>query len=254
MNEWDRLNGNKINLEKILNYRQDLNDFRSKTILDNNNLYYNKFIAIAASFVKELSLPNNSISLSIILGRLIQLGVFSCNNNFSSENINDDSFSNIGKQIIVGNGVCRHFTYFQKDILNNLKVFNQTYTCHRKKGGLKGDAEHCVNVIEYNSKCYIYDLFNAGLFYFIDSNVAKNYSNDRCYYYKPEFLMWYEELNKEDIIERLNLYKESSINIIDKQDYLDINTESVRKIIQNIKLVSEFKEDTKDIKEKILRK
>ena len=263
MSEWARLGGNKI--ENKINFINAGKKIWMERLEAERNVYYelisnyNQFINEVSSLVKELSLPNNSISMSIVIEKLINLGVFSYNDDFIYENTKDQCLSKLGLQIVCGKGKCRHFSSFQKDIFNHLGLFNEEFYCEAdyelKKDLITGEANHTANLIKYNNMYYVYDSFNSFLSGFVDSHITKVYGNEIYFYYKVELLMELYNLTKQDVIKRLSIFKLSSMKKgISNNEYDEISNESISSIIKNNKIISEFKADTIDIKEKILSK
>lgn len=260
MDLWTKLGGNNIDINDIhyltyANMRMVLNE------KDNNKEafeLYDKFISISSQFVKDLALPDNSISLAFVIGQLIKMGVFSSNNKYIEECKHDTFYTKEGFDIVLGHGVCRHFAAFLKDIFEKLEIFNQKYTCVDKDilipQKLNGKTRHVANVIKYNEKCYVYDSYNNKIFNFIMPNVVLDLEKHFYLVYKPELLMWDEALTKEDIIERLQMYKSSCKSYLNYKDYYEIKMESFANLEKNIKLIDDFTGDTYDIKQKILSK
>lgn len=260
MHKWTKLGIDDINIKETdeLKYGYANMVLMEMSMYNECFLLYNKFISLASSLVKELSLPNNSISLSFIIGHLIKMGAFSFANNYIDKN-KKAYYSKEGIGIVLGYGVCRHFTSLQKDIFDELDIYNKKYSCISKniltKEKVTGKANHLANVVNYMGVYYVYDSYNEEFYRFIKGNIASEYNVNRYLYFKPEYLMWDEGISKKEVLERLKMYEISSKFLqISEKEYFEIKNESFNNLENNIKLISEFTIDTYDIKSKILSK
>ena len=121
---------------------------------------YDEFINKVVKLIKELKLPNNEISYSIVIRELIKNGCFSLDGNFSLRlgNINE-LYSKLGVNVVLGYGCCRHVCYFHKDVMdkvfdNGECLFVSVTDFKNRISGMKKPATHSINLITHKDVLY----------------------------------------------------------------------------------------------------
>lgn len=122
--------------------------------------------------VKEISLPNNSISVSLVLNRLLSKGYFSYNEKIISA-VNRADIKEIigfyGLNVPSGYVCCRHVADFYKNVFDKMDLDCIKIHCLHddnitREKAFNKEANHVVNLIKYNNMLYVYDLFNNAFF------------------------------------------------------------------------------------------
>lgn len=223
---------------------------------------YDEYIKLASKLINEVSL-DNSISKCLLVSVLVYAGVFSYDN-FKFENADDILYTRLGLNVINGEGCCRNFSHFTKDIFtsNNDYCENLAVMYLNKKDKRKatrGLANHMINLIKYNGILYGFDTSSqfGELYYFINGfellpieESAKSYM-----YYKPYLDFVYSYWSFQELKEKLMLLNENVGKRITENEYKDIVKETDLKLEKEITLVQDFMKDTRSeivgIKEKI---
>lgn len=216
---------------------------------------YDEFVTIAAKVVKELSLPNNSISIAYVVNRLLYLGYFSYDK-FSKES-KDNIITNLGINVVNGSGCCRHVSAFTNDLLSKSNEYVDIFHCHestvkRNLDITKCNANHVTNIIKYNDSYYSYDVYNEVLSTFITPTIAKDMNN--CYYltYMPYLELATTIHASNDIKDNIEKISKSCRSIsITKEEYENIKNETTKNIIKNSSILKDFSKDTLELKKYI---
>ena len=165
-------NNEMINtLIEIGNKNKDLFNNLNNQNIELINLY-NIFISKCSKLITELDSSNNPILYSRIISNIIAFGYFSYNiKEFNYESITSELISKRGISIINGEGKCRHFSAFNKDILTSLNLYCEEFFCtttEKKYDQILSKANHSANIINYKNKIYGIDISNNSLLNFIN--------------------------------------------------------------------------------------
>ena len=242
-----------INYMKEKKRLYDLFAYRDNDKFAKSISAYNDYVKYIAYLIKCMATPNNAISASIILGLLTKMGIFSDNFELTTgQNTKDIIFGVLGINIICGKAVCRHVANFQSDILKELSLFSEPLYCHLALGNIENiamaEANHAINLIEYNNNLYGYDAYNDGIFSFIGRTKMRELfvSNPHYIYYKPYMNLVY---NKETISSVNNLVSLFDVikdnHIIDVAEYKMIMEEAGNTIYNSNLLLGEFHRSSK---------
>lgn len=252
-----------MDVKEILLNKEDLIDWWNKTKIEDSNKYstlldtYNKLIDIIAKLIKELSLPNNPISMAIITNRLLHLGYFSMDNMFIPCNTKKDIKTRLGINVIKGIGSCRHVGYFYKDISNKNNVFCENFFCSPTDMDINAQATHVASLIKYNGEYYVFDVYNDGLYEFISPLTVKEMCNrfNTSLHYKPQLQLIIDGLSKDHIENNLKLFMKSSNNKhIELSEYKEILNDSSESITINSNIISDYLVTTHPIKKEFREK
>ncbi len=147
--------------------------------IKNEEIYYFRdtidiylyLIKQTAKLVKELGLPQNSISYSYVIEWLITEGVLSYSGSFNhQDDVDDKGHRTIlrGAQVLLGNACCRHVAKLHEDIFNQLGLQGDSTSCMdaSKKINPFETGTHHVNTINYLGIDYINDIYNNIFSYF----------------------------------------------------------------------------------------
>lgn len=188
-------------IEKQIQY---VSKVKANELLHGENITaYKEFIQLVTKVIKEIGLPNNEISYSLVISRLIHDGYLSKNLFFfQTENKNKvfDISGYLGIDIVNGYGCCRHVSSIHRDLFNDMELFNDNLPCTSVlpyvtlKQGFEMPANHSVNLLKYNGLYYIHDALNKKFYAFNDGLTMKQYPNSdeillRKLFYKPEYDM-----------------------------------------------------------------
>lgn len=224
-----------------------------------NIRYYNEYLLRASYLVKAMSLPNNAISASLVLHFLTELGVFSDNYSFIVGGfIPDDIVGFLGINVIRGNGVCRHVTGFQSDVLGKINMMSEPFYCYLSDKELdepnKMECNHAVNLILYKDNLYGYDALNNGLYEFISDSAMKEMFTEKPHYiyYKPYMDIVLENTSISGVNNLIDIFgkiKEKEAISLDEYNFIHYWANSM--VMKNIRLLNEFHESSKKYIRKI---
>lgn len=224
--------------------------------------YYEEFILLTARLVQELSLPNNSISSSKVIFKLIYDGYLSRDSNFHF--IMEQSHPNIiglmGINVINGAGCCRHVSDIHKKIFDNLNLFDIELPGVKDKlislnGAFHVLPNHIINLIKFNNKYYLHDLSEETIGYFENSFTLKSYQENLNYrfYYKPTINMLLQNLSQEEVISKIIEFQEDSHKLpISPKELNEILAETENRFNQSTSLLSDFQLEKKKYIKKII--
>ena len=206
------LNGNGLALDIINSRRTKFANNRAC-----NMYYYEEEIKKYKEFlskVRELLLEiktNNSIYNALLISYLTRSGYFSLTDDFELTTklpYEIDGF--LGMNIIYGSGCCRNLSSFFEDVSNQLDMFCKKFYCNVHNGRLNfgriTEANHVINLIEFDDTIYGIDTMGPMLFRFVDSNQMRSISAYNKVYlrYKP----YYEIITKNTSLDNIITYKE----------------------------------------------
>ncbi len=228
-----------------------------KQIINNNKELldlYNSFIDKCAKLIKELKINNNSLSYTNTISILINLGIFSnINKDFNYGIVNKEIKYFEGINIIKGEGVCRNFSAFTKDILDKLNVYIENVWCSTSTTLNK--TSHTINLINYNNKYYGIDTYNNILLSFINqTDLLSLYKDNITFRLTLLKYLVYDGLSINDLQNKLTTFN-STINIppITPNNYELLIREINEIITDNNSLLYDFTIDTSNIKNKIIK-
>lgn len=220
---------------------------------------YDGFINKVVKLIKELKLPNNEISYSIVIRELIKNGCFSLDGNFSLRLGNiSELYSKLGVNVVLGYGCCRHVCYFHKDVMdkvfdNGECLFVSVTDFKNRISGMKKPATHSINLITHKDVLYGFDTLNGGLYNFeSEFHLEKLSKNKTHFYYKPYLHMIFENYSMTDVKNSLVRYRIASyLKKIDISEYDEISLYTKDKICNGKNLITDFVIDTNEDKNKI---
>ena len=255
---------NQVIMDAILDSQRVVEDGKQRTKRENFGkiIAYNKLISLVSKLVTELSLPNNSLSMSLVISRLIYSGYFSNRMNFRFGDEDDELYGALGMSIVKGKGVCRHIASFSKDIFDELDLYNYLLPCVcearlTEEEGFLIKPNHVVNLIEYDGNLYPYDSANEELFEFETGFLMRRpfYTSDMKLCYKPSMDMILNNISLEEAKQNVKLFEECSKNYrISYYVFKEIIEETCDKIVKSKSSLSDFKSDAKPIIKRIVSK
>lgn len=208
---------------------------------------YNSYIKKISKLINELDYGKDNLSKLCIITKLIHNGIFSYEQVFTRENDTSTILnSRLGLNIIDGSGCCRHISEFIWDVIPESRVITCVTEC---KNPLKNEANHMINLGEYNGEFYGFDAYNGGrILKFEDEfkivpvdDTIKTYFN-----YKPYAEIIYYKRSLEEIREFLNYCKENK-GVLSRKDELFIYflTDKCLEIKTSKDMISDFRSDTR---------
>ena len=223
---------------------------------------YEIFLDMIADLLKSLGF-SNSLEYSLAISYLIHRGYLSYNGQVDLKKTyyEIELASNLGLNIIMGEGCCRNYSQFHKDIMDRLELFSKKFYCisssvRLKKKSFYERASHVANLIDYNGKLYVFDCFNKGILYnFVSSYEAFIISHTAYHYltYKPYFELIFDENDIEGIKKQYHIFKDDS-----KERHLSafewhemIKGDVMFNLVNKNRLFEEFSNDTCNIKNSI---
>lgn len=249
----------KVNKEIIRSFDDNHSEYTS-SVMETEKKYsesiseYDRYITLIAYLIKVLSIPNNSISASIILKILTDNGLFSDDGVFKCNTTNNsDLAGHLGMGVINGNGCCRHISKFQHDVLSKMNLMSDQFYCYLWHDNDSNDksneeANHAINLIEYNCALYGYDALNGLLFKFIsDRELITLFSNSDIHlYYKPYVDMLVDGMKAENANYLFSLFDTlKDRKLISLEEYRFIYMHAIRTIGESAGLIKEFRNVSK---------
>ncbi len=183
---------------------------------------YQQFISLVARLIKELGLPNNSISYSLITTRLIHEGYLSDKNIFVKIEDNEsfkDLSGYLGIDIVNGYGCCRHVSAIHQDIFRELNLKGNSLPCLLSsyipfREALQREGNHAVNLIEYEGLFYVHDTSQQRFYEFENAFTMMPYpsslGNAQVLYYKPLLDMIFNNESQLEILKKISHFDRSS--------------------------------------------
>lgn len=251
---------NKYSNGEIYEYLEERQEVWKKIFEDEYERYsslisdYKLFLKACRSIVSELSVDDSSLSTILCIEKLIFMGKFSHLETFKYESYPNELTSNLGVNVILGKGCCRHLARFSKDLfdLSNLYCDNMNCLITEKEcfSTLDGDGNHVINIIKFNGIYYGYDMVNHLIFEF--KSPIELVQGSVHLYYKPSIQLARKEIDTIGLEERLKCYSESvGSSPFSKTEIDDIKLQTVANIIKKRKILAEFSNDTKEVKGRI---
>lgn len=241
---------------------------KNQIIYKENIEAYEKWIEKIAQVVRSLSLPNNSISHSAVIGRIIKEGWLSKTLNFEKENIgrNLDIIGYCGIDVINGYGCCRHTEDIYTRIASELNIHYSNFSCYSSsipvsiEEGLKNNTNHIINLFQYEGLWYGYDTLNQ-VFYVsqdifrLKSYVREQETNPKSLFMKADYDMVYNNKTLEEEDKKIDMLWIDSTKVhISKKELQEILKETHNKYNKNIHILSELIAYTFYYSEKIIPK
>lgn len=211
----------------------------SELLYEKNITAYKAFIQLVTKVIKEIGLPNNEISYSLVISRLIHDGYLSENLFFfltDNKNKVFDISGYLGIDIVNGYGCCRHVSGIHRDLFNDMELFNDNLPCTSVptyvslKQAIEMPANHSVNLLKYNGLYYIHDALNKKFYTFNDSITMKQYPNNveiipKKLFYKPEYDMIINNTTFSEVKEKIKDFSYDSmkthISVSELRDIMD---------------------------------
>lgn len=246
-NEYDR--------EPIYELRNDV--IFMKSVEENRNRFliqkYDSFIEKVSRLIQDISLKDNSLSAILSTGILLSHGMFSVNGKLVYDESNFDTLHfKLGVDAVRGYGQCRHFSSFIDDVMKNLDVKSDVFSCnftdiYSEISLISSPASHMTNLIYYNNVPYVFDVLNYnGIFSFVDEfkAVSVDYTNPLYYHYKPYYEMFYYGKTLQEVKEQLEIFRKSIGKSITEKEFLEIENETRQKLDRDMDLIYDFILDT----------
>ncbi len=224
---------------------------------------YNKYLLLVRDLLKSFSF-NSSLEYSIALAYLIHKGYLSFNKEFKSKEIQDEIHSRYGTTIIRGYGCCRNFSDMTRDMLMLLNYYVKNLYCYLPnlslpKSAIYKQANHVINVIEYDGVKYGIDLLNSCALYRFKNPLTleriSSFDNDKIRN-KPYFEIITGDSSLDEIKEELKDFnaerKKRTISPLEYED--EIKPETIIYMNEHKSILDEFHNDTNQIKEGIALK
>ena len=266
--DFKNYNGNDEEINKVL---YTIEDEKSKSFLEkeatfcrykNKIILYNKFIELFSILLEKVGIEDNPISYLFLIKFFLGEGIFSIDGNkFKVTCGASEEFPGyMGLPIIYGYGSCRNISAFASDILTRIGIDN-----HLLYGYVKidnpifenNDANHVVNVINYNGIYYGIDVSNGEIFKFLDEIRLKNMFKDKDVFFNnvPYTNLILTDVPVLDYSKRLKEYKESSLKGLISFDELNQMLVTMgENIAKNENCINNFQITKDKYMERILKK
>lgn len=208
---------------------------------------YNSYIKIVRKLVNELDYGKSNLSKLSIITKLIHNGVFSFENTFGIKNdILDILDCKDGLNVLWGSACCRHVSGFVSDVVPDSRVL----TCVTEvKNPFKKEANHVVNLTQYNDIFYAFDATRGGVVFKFDDNFRMIPVDDRIktfYNYKPyaEIVLYKRTL--EEIRNFLQQCKENKGILLSKEEEKSIELFTIDCLDAKASkdMINDFRSDT----------
>lgn len=210
---------------------------------------YNSFIKTVTKLIDELSFDKDTLIKLNIITKLIYNGLFSYEQvftrNVGTSNILECS---LGLNVINGVGSCRHVAEFISDVIPNSKVLTCLTEC--KKPFTK-EADHMINLGEYDKVYYGFDAFNGGrvLEFHDDFKIIPvDESIDTYFNYKPYAEIIFYKRSFEEIKIFLRRIKENERSLISVKDEMFIEQLTTLSLETKTSksIINDFRSDTRE--------
>ena len=208
---------------------------------------YNSYIKIVSKLINELDYGKDNLSKLSIITKLLHDGTFSYGQVFTREsNASTILNSYLGLNIIDGSGCCRHISEFIWDVIPESRVLTCVTEC---KNPLKEEADHMINLAEYNGVFYGFDAFNGGKLLKFEDEFKMIPVNDEIktfFYYKPYAEVMFYKRSLESIREFLKHCKENKgLLSKDEELFTYFLTEKSLETNTSKEMINDFKSDTR---------
>lgn len=254
-------------IEKQAQYRSAV---KANELLHGKNITaYKEFIKLVTKVIKEIGLPNNEISYSLVISRLIHDGYLSEKLSFfQTDNKNKmlDISGYLGIDVINGYGCCRHVSGIHRDLFNDMELFNDNLPCTSVltyislKQAFEMPANHSVNLLKYNGLYYIHDALNNKFYTFNDGFTMKQYPNSveilpRKLFYKPEYDIIINNVTFSKVKEKVKDFSYDSMKShISASELGDIVDETNLQYDRNREILGDFVKEARPYTKKIVPK
>ena len=223
-----------------------------------------KYYDIYLDYIADELLKHNfrsSLDYSIALGYLIRKGYLSEGLEFNSKVPDKEITGKLGINIVQGNGCCRNITGIHKDIFDRLNINIIPFYCYQGidifNNGLNEEANHIINLVEYDNNMYGIDIYNNNLlFHFKNPFIMRSISNyrDEKLRYKPYYELIVDGKTIDDIKDKIKLFdnysKEKAISSIEYE--IDIEFEIENYLFARQDRLNNFHEKTKSLRKNII--
>lgn len=250
-----------------------INEYCNKLRYQENIEYYKKFISLITTIVKQIGLPNNSISYSQVVENLIMCGYLSLGNPVHpyKELRNSpplDLTGLLGFDVLPRRGCCRHISEIHKNIFDNLNLYCENYMCYDFLENEEFQpileprfdyilTTHEANLIIYHGQYYIHDSFNKAYFYLVDGFTAKEYNNfdDKIILcYTPVGNIIFNQIPYNQVLQYIEKFQESSQHPhIDISELNDILLETNDRFYNSTKLLLDFRHEAEPYIKRIVK-
>ena len=217
---------------------------------------YNLYIELVKKLIDEITPSKNDLSKIHTIMNLLMEGIFSYSDKFEIASGHIDILhSNDGINILYGKGSCRHVSSFISDVMPQSRIL----TCVGEVNmPYESEANHTINLIDYDGKKYGFDAINGGILYnFINEfeMVPIDKETKPHLYYKPYCEIMFFRRSFVEIKELLEQIKKNGSCTISFQELSDIALSSQLSIASNMDIIEDFLSDSRSqvrgIKEKI---
>lgn len=219
--------------------------------------YYDEFLRLCSDLLKEISIPDNPISILENMSNLLWQGLFSYGNVFEyAEDIKSTFSVKLGIDVVLGKGVCRHVSSFATDLLQKMGIYCDDFYCYSSDtkimSDLMGEANHMANLIKYDGNYYVYDILINKLLSFASPIELEDFEDELFFYYKPEKDIELGCISLIDLENRLKEFESSTgSSTISRSEYYEIIRETSSLYVKNICLLPDFCKESNKLKEKI---
>lgn len=219
---------------------------------------YNSYINVISKLVNELNYDKDNLTKLSIITKLIYKGLFSYEQVFTrGEDASSVLNCKLGLNIIEGIGSCRHVSEFIQDVIPTSRVLTCLTEC---KNPFKAEANHMINLAEYNKVFYGFDAYNGGRVLKFEDNfkmVPVDENIETYFNYKPYAEIIYYKRSLEEIRDFLKQCADCQNTVISGLDEIDVELKVIEMLDTNTSksIISDFRSDTRlqldSIKEQI---
>ena len=230
-----------------------------KSYFDKTLDMYDELIVEIAKLLRQIGY-NSSLDCSIMLSQIIKSGFLSHDLYFRNKpaKLPIEISSRLGTTIVTGEGCCRNFADMLMDVFEVLDFPTDKLYCYQGsiRRGLNKQANHVINLVDYDGNIYGIDLFNNNRLYrFKTPLVMREVSSLTAFklLYKPYYEITMGEADLTQIKQRLRRFQDYStrptINPFIYED--DIRYDAIQRIKEEGDALYQFHKKTKVLKKEI---
>lgn len=228
---------------------------------DENVQSYIEFLELIAKIVRDIGLPNNSISYSKIVSRLIHEGYLSNRSVFVPTTDKTkflDIIGFLGIDVINGYGCCRHTADIHQDIFRELNLCGDRVYCLSESSitlsqAFNSRGNHIVNLLIYDEMCYVHDILHQKFYYFKNGFTMEEYQGRDTLYYKPSLDIVFNGMSYLDMLKRIRTFHESSAkSYMSARELNEILAETDNQYNNSRQILEDFRREAKSYIKKIV--
>ncbi len=231
-----------------------------RSVLGDKIELYDEFINEVAQLLHQLGF-SSTLECSLMVSYLIKEGYFSSDKKFKKGSPDDkqELSYKLGTSIVRGQGCCRNYTEFLKDVFRILNIPTDNLYCYQGlvKMGINKPANHVISLIKHQDGIYGIDLYNGNRLYrFKTPVILSELSTETSYklLYKPYYEIVMGESDLRGIMDRIKRFQDySEEHFISPFEY-EYERDKVKERMESLECyLDRFHQNTKTLKYEIKR-